>query len=282
MALQPLLSAATLASDLDGYRILEAGARAVAAGTAEDLAQQSYRQGHLPGALFADLWAAFSDPASPWPYQRPGAERFTHAAQAVGVRAGQRVVVYDRANGIWAARLWWLFQAYGHTAVQVLDGGLDAWCAAGLPLEQGEESAAPGDWVTSAERPGYFVGRDEVLAVVNGQRPGQLLNVLRRPVFTGEELRYTRRGHIPGSQHMPHGALIDPGSHQLLPVAALQARFAALNPGTPIITYCGSGITAAGTALALAVAGWHNVAVYDGSMAEWTADPGLPLTTLGG
>lgn len=281
LASDPLLSVTSLAKAHEPYLILEAGAGKVDGEACEVALQRHlYAQGHIPGAVFADLAGDFSDPACPWPYQRPGAERFTQAARETGVDTARSLLIYDRGEGIWAARLWWLFRAYGHDAVQVLDGGLKAWSAAGLPLEQGTAATPLGNFTASPERAGYFVDRKDVQAIVEGQRTGQLLNVLRRPVFTGEELRYQRRGHIPGSQHVPYGTLLEPESARLLPAETLRSRFIDLNVRSPIIVYCGSGITAAGGALALSVAGRNEVAVYDGSLAEWTADPALPLVTV--
>lgn len=277
----PLVSVTGLAKAREQYLILEAGAGKVDGQDREIALQRHvYAQGHIPGAVFADLAGDFSDPASPWPYQRPGAERFTQAARKAGVDTACRLLIYDRGEGIWAARLWWLFRAYGHDAVQVLDGGLKAWSAAGLPLEQGAAPARFGNFTAGPERAGYFVDRQDVQAIVEGSRTGQLLNVLRRPVFTGEELRYQRPGHIPGSQHVPYGTLLAPESARLLPAETLRSRFARLNARSPIIVYCGSGITAAGSALALSVAGRQDVAIYDGSLVEWSADPALPLVTV--
>ncbi|RWU25603.1 sulfurtransferase [Pseudomonas alkylphenolica] len=277
--LYPLVSVASLAADPQRYRILEVAARKAGDVPQAVSAREAFSQGHIPGSAFADLCQDFSDPHSPWPYQRPGAQAFSRAAQAAGIRQDQSIVVYDRSDGIWAARLWWLFRAYGHRRVQVLDGGLQAWCAAGLPLDQAQDAMAPGDFEARADDEAAFVDREQVLAVVNGERRAQLLNVLRRPVFTGAEQRYARAGHIPGSLHVAHGTLLDAQSGLLLPAAVLRERFALLNPHVPVITYCGSGITAAGTALALAVAGREDVAVYDGSLVEWSADPTLALVT---
>lgn len=275
----PLISVASLAAAPGRYRIVEAGMRKVGAGVDADAAREAFGQGHIPGSIFADLWRDFSATDSPWPYQRPGAPAFSRAARAIGVRREETLVIYDRGDGIWAARLWWLFRAYGHTQVRVLDGGLGAWLAAGLPLERGAVEPAPGDFVASADGERAFVDRAQVLEVIDGRRRAQLLNVLRRPVFTGVEQRYARPGHIPGSLHLAHGSLLQGATGLLLPAPALRERFALLDRQLPVITYCGSGITAAGTALALLVAGRDDVAIYDGSLAEWSADPTLALVT---
>jgi thiosulfate/3-mercaptopyruvate sulfurtransferase len=237
-------------------------------------------EGHIPGARFADLVAAFSDPAAPFPFTRPSAAAFAAAATTIGLSNQQQIVVYDRATGVWAARLWWLLRAYGHDAVAVLDGGLQSWVAAGGTLAFGPVVAGSGSF-TAHYRPYYFVDTPEVLAVVEGRAPGILVCALRRSVFRGKEQVYARTGHIPGSYNLPYVEQLDPATNRLVAVASLRARFAPVFTwGERIITYCGGGITAAGTALALTLAGASNIAVYDGSLSAWSADNTLPMTTL--
>ncbi|MQT11085.1 sulfurtransferase, partial [Segnochrobactrum spirostomi] len=237
--------------------------------------------GHIPGALYADLLHDFSDPSAPFEFTRPPAEAFETAARALGIGSASRIVVYDSADGIWAARLWWLFRAFGHDAVQVLDGGLTKWRAEGRPLAFGPASALPGDTVFEAHpRAGFFVDLDDVRAIVEGRAAGRLVCVLRPPVFDGRERVYARSGHIPGSLSRPYRDLIEPETNALRSLAALRAALGDLSAEPErLILYCGGGITAAGTALALTLLGARDIAIYDGSLSEWSADPSLPMVT---
>jgi thiosulfate/3-mercaptopyruvate sulfurtransferase len=185
-------------------------------------------------------------------------------------------VVYDNSTGIWAARLWWLFKAFGHQQVSVLDGGLTAWRVGGGALERGPGAVEPTGFAAS-ERPGFFVDQDEVLAVVEGRATGLLVCVLRPQVFAGTEQRYSRPGHIPLSVNLPYLELLGP-DNRLLPDRALRKALAPLTAGDErVILYCGGGVTAAGTALVLTLLGARDISVYDGSLSEWSADPSLPM-----
>jgi thiosulfate/3-mercaptopyruvate sulfurtransferase len=236
----------------------------------------SFEAGHIPGALFADLVSDFSDPDEPFAFTRPTAARLAAAAQAIGLTNRQRIVVYDNSAGIWAARLWWLFKAFGHDEVSVLDGGLTAWRAEGGPVERGPSAVAPTAFAAN-ERPGFFVDKGEVLAVVEGRARGFLVCVLRPPVFAGTEQRYSRPGHIPSSVNFPYLDLLGP-DNRLLPDTALRNALAPLLAADErVILYCGGGVTAAGTALVLTLLGARDISIYDGSLSEWSADSSLPM-----
>lgn len=233
--------------------------------------------GHVPGARFADMLSAFSDPDAPFAFARPDARHFARAAGALGLSGREKIVVYDTATGIWAARLWWLFRAFGHDDVAVLDGGLTAWSREGRPLRRGPAAPVPEAEFRARAREGYFVDKDDVRAIVDGRAAGFLACVLRPPVFAGAERNYARPGHIPGSVNLPFADLLDAGN-RFLPADALKRQLAPLlDRKERVVAYCGGGITAAGTALALAIVGAGNVAVYDGSLSEWSADPALPM-----
>jgi thiosulfate/3-mercaptopyruvate sulfurtransferase len=236
----------------------------------------AFEEWHIPGARFADLVSDFSDPEGRFAFTRPTAARFASAAAAISLTNNQHIVVYDNSTGIWAARLWWLFKAFGHDKASVLDGGLKAWLADSGPLERGPGNIQHTDFVTS-ERPGFFVDQDEVLAIVEGRARGRLVCVLRADVFSGAEQRYSRPGHIPSSVNFPYAELLGP-DNRLLPDSALRNALAPLIASDErIILYCGGGVTAAGTALVLTLLGARNVSIYDGSLFEWSADPGLPM-----
>jgi thiosulfate/3-mercaptopyruvate sulfurtransferase len=236
----------------------------------------AFEAGHIPGSRFADLVSGFSDPEGRFAFMRPTATRFASAAGAIGLTNRQHIVVYDNSTAIWAARLWWLFKAFGHDKVSVLDGGLKAWLADSGPLERGPRDFRSTDFAAS-ERPGFFVDQDEVLAIVEGRAKGRLVCVLRSEVFAGVEQRYSRPGHIPSSVNFPYVDLRDP-DNRLLPDSALRNALAPLIADDErIILYCGGGVTAAGTALVLTLLGARNVSIYDGSLSEWSTDPGLPM-----
>jgi thiosulfate/3-mercaptopyruvate sulfurtransferase len=233
-----------------------------------------YHDGHVPGAVFADLLDPFSDPAGRFPFTRPGAATFASAAAALGVEAGTTVVIYDAAVGQWASRLWWLFRSFGHDRVAVLDGGVTKWSGEDRPLETGDvEPKAAGRLLAVAERPGFWSDRDDVAAVLSGDRPGTLV--------CGAPPRDFAARHIPGSVSAPAVRLVDRTSNAFLPRAELRELFAdVLASSEPIVSYCGGGIAAAADALALALLDRHDVTVYDGSLNEWASDPEAPLATL--
>ncbi|ANF31239.1 hypothetical protein A0130_05760 [Leifsonia xyli] len=231
--------------------------------------------GHIPGSVFADLLEAFSDPTGRFPFTRPEAAAFEAAVAALGIGADTTVVVADAAVGQWAARLWYLFRAFGHDRVAVLDGGVTAWRAEGRPTEQGQvPRAAPGDAspLVARPRPGYWITTEEVAAIVAGDRPGALV--------CGTPPRDFAARHIPGSLSAPAVRLVDRDTNTLLPERELRTLFAdVLDAPGPIVVYCGAGIAAAADALALATLGRVDVLLYDGSLSEWAADPAAPLAS---
>lgn len=237
--------------------------------------------GHVPGALFADLLEAFSDPDGRHGFAKPSAEQFEAAAAALGVNNETTVVVYDSSLGQWAARVWWLFRSFGYDRVAVLDGGLTKWTAEERPTERGWVPPAEGATFTASPRPEFWADKAQVRSVLAGERNAALVCAVPPREFTGESGQRPRLGHIPGSFSAPAGRLLDRETNALLPEHELRATFAdALADSEHIVTYCGGGIAAAADALALAVIGHLDVAVYDGSLNEWAADPELPLVTL--
>jgi thiosulfate/3-mercaptopyruvate sulfurtransferase len=234
-------------------------------------------EGHIADARFADLVQDFSEPDASFPFTKPDSDRMTSAVSALGISNRTRIVLYDRSNGIWAARLWWLLRAFGHDDAAVLNGGLKKWIAEGRPLSFGF-SEAPATSFRGDAREGFFVDKAEVVAVAEGRAPGRLVCVLRPSVFSGQEQVYARPGHIPRSFNVPYAGLINGSANIFLPNDVLRASFSvALKDQERLILYCGGGVTAAGSALALTLLGVSNIAVYDGSLNEWSADPALPL-----
>ena len=241
--------------------------------------EQYLVSGHIPTAQFADLIDALSDPDARLPFTHPSAASFAEAIGALGIDNETTVVVYDSSIGQWAARLWWLFRTFGYDRVAVLDGGYRAWLAEERETEIGHREARVTSFV-GVERPGLWVTRAEVEDVVHGRSTAALVCALPPKEFSGEEGSRARRGHIPGSTNTPAGRLFDRETGSLLPEAELREAFGPALDHERIIAYCAAGILASADALALTVLGHRNVAVYDGSLFEWSADESLPVATL--
>jgi thiosulfate/3-mercaptopyruvate sulfurtransferase len=242
----------------------------------------AWAERHIPGSRHADLVAELSDQDAPYHFAAPGPEALAAALGRLGVRDGSSVVVYDRGGGIWAARLWWLLRTVSVPAA-VLDGGWDAWDAAGHPVASGESGeaspAAAGQAPRLTPRPELWAGIEDVAAVSRGTSPGVLVCALPTGGFDGTApTRYARRGHIPGSRSLPGRGLLD-DTGRLLPRPELAARVGGVlaTADSPVVLYCGGGISACAVALALTLLGREDVAVYDGSLEEWSADPSRPL-----
>lgn len=234
-------------------------------------------EGHVPGAVFADLIEQFSDPAAPHPFTRLDPERFSAATAALGIDDDSVVVVYDTASGQWASRLWWLLRAAGHDAAAVLDGGLSAWRREARQIDTGYVAPTPGHGITvRPERP-LWIDKAEVERVVRREAPGALVCALPTKEFTGESGQRPRLGHLPGSTNVPAARLLDRAAGTLLPPDRLRARFGDVLGAERIVLYCGGGIAATADALALTLLGARDVVVYDGSLNEWAADPLAPL-----
>lgn len=242
--------------------------------------EQFILTGHIPDARFADILEDFSDPEGRFPFTKPSRERFEAAAGALGIDNDTTVVVYDSAFGQWASRIWWLFRSWGYDRVAVLDGGFTKWLAEGRDTEIGHRQVAETRFVARA-RPELWVDRSYVERVAAGTVRAALVCGLPPKDFTGEQPGRSRAGHIPGSVSIPASRLVDRETNSLLPVDTLREKFAPVLGGERIVAYCAGGIVATADALALTLLGHQNVAVYDGSLNEWAADPQLELV-LGG
>jgi thiosulfate/3-mercaptopyruvate sulfurtransferase len=240
--------------------------------------EQYLVEGHLPGAVFADLIDELSDPEGSYAFTRPDAERFETAVGELGIDNETTVVIYDSGVGQWAARLWWLFRAFGYDRVAVLDGGLTKWRAEGRALETGHVPAEPALF-EARERPELWVDKEFIAGVLQGDHDAALICAAPAKEFTGEVVARVRAGHIPGSTSTPAVRLVDRENRAYLPHVELRNIFAPALGRPRIVTYCGGGIAAASAALALTLLGETSVAIYDGSLHEWAADPSLPLVT---
>ena len=237
-----------------------------------------YLAGHLPSAVFVDLDRELAGPPSAGAgrHPLPSPDSLQRAARRWGVRSGATVVAYDDSGGMAAARAWWLLRWAGIATVALLNGGLGAWRARGLPLEGGEVTPAPGDVVLGH---GLMQTLDASGAAGLG-RTGVLLDARAGERYRGlHEPIDPRAGHIPGARSAPTVDNLDE-QRRFLPASELRRRFAALGAdGTrPVGVYCGSGVTAAHEVAALALAG-IDAALYPGSWSQWSGDPERPVVT---
>ncbi|MGD1877616.1 MAG: 3-mercaptopyruvate sulfurtransferase [Kiloniellaceae bacterium] len=239
--------------------------------------RQEFEAQHIPGAVFFDI-AAIKDPASDLPHMLPPPHIFSSKVRKLGLGDGLRLVIYDQ-RGSWSApRVWWTFRYFGHEEVAVLDGGLPKWLDEGRPVEDGE---AHTDARHFTPRVNSFLLRDRGQILDNlSAKSEQVLDARGAGRFEGrdpEPREGMRSGHIPGSRNLPFVELMDPASQTMLDKTDLKARFtgAGIDLHKPVITTCGSGVTAAVLALGLHRLGHRDVSVYDGSWSEW----GLPGDT---
>lgn len=242
--------------------------------------ETAWKEGHIPGSVFADLLKdGLSDVNSPLPFTRPSAETFVRAMGALGVGPGTKVVLYDRGNNMWAARVWWLLRGFGFDDAAILDGGWTAWTQAGAPVETGK-AAYPAAVFHASPRGDVFVGAEDVLKLIDDPE-SQLIDALSPAMFRGEAAPYPRAGHIPGAVNVYAMDIVDPQTMRYRDEARLRELFAAAfdPPQKRAVAYCGVGVGATSAAFTLHRLGHRSVSVYDGSLAEWSADPSLPMET---
>lgn len=238
-----------------------------------------FEAGHIPGAQWVDLEHELSGtPAGTGGrHPLPAVEVFEAAMRRIGVSETSPVVVCDGANAMAAARLWWLLTDAGHPWVRVLNGGVAAWRAAGLPLESGPAAAlTPGDF---SARPGQRrqVDAAGVQAALSRSEQPVVVDVRAPERYRGDnEPLDPVAGHIPGAVNLPSMANVD-GAGRFLSAEAIAARYAEAGVTGSSIVYCGSGITAAHTLLALARAGLDDAQIYPGSWSDWVSDPRRPV-----
>lgn len=236
-----------------------------------------YEVAHIPGAAFLDLGRDFSDPSAPFPFTMPRLDRFAQALGEAGIGRESHVVTYSTTTPMWATRFWWMLRASGFDAAAVLDGGFAKWQVEGRSTETGERRYPPVSLALAA-RPGAWADKAAVLAAV-GDGEVCTINALSPRVHSGEsETNYGRKGHIAGSRNVPYAALLN-SDGTFRSEAELRGLFEAVGAlSRPrAICYCGGGISATMDALALVRLGHPSVAVYDGSMTEWSRDPAMPM-----
>ena len=241
-----------------------------------------FAEGHIPGAVYLHVDEDLSARPDGHNGRHPLPDRAAFAARLAeaGLRQGQQVVAYDASGGPYAARLWWMLNWLGHEAVAVLDGGIQAWTDAGLPLEQGAAKARPrGDFVSSATPGALTVSADDIMASL-GDRSLLVIDARSAERFAGAPSPLDPvSGHIPGARNLCYRDNLTPEG-LFRPAVELAADYDAVMGDVPldrVVLQCGSGITAAHDLLAMAVAGRKGARLYPGSWSEWISDPARPV-----
>ncbi|MCO5156147.1 MAG: 3-mercaptopyruvate sulfurtransferase [Aquamicrobium sp.] len=278
--MNPLIASEELAALLRRGGVVVLDATFTMPGAAPDAAAL-YAQRHIPGAIRFDV-DAVADRSSDLPHMLPSAEEFAEAVGAMGISNDSHVVIYDTPGLMSAGRAWWMFRTMGHEKVQVLDGGLRHWQA------QGREVTS----VVPDPEPARYRARLDAAAVRNkAQLLANLASAAEQVIDARSADRFharvpeprpeLRAGHIPGSLNLPFDRLTDPATGRLRPADEIRALFAGagLRDDRPVVTSCGSGVTAGVLFLALALIGRTDVALYDGSWTEWGRPGDTPVET---
>lgn len=268
----PLVSTAWLADHLSApdVRVVDASWYLPSAGRD---AQTEYQASHIPGAAFFDI-DEISDTDNEFPHMLPSPEKFASRVRRMGLGDGNRIVVYDGMGCLSAARVWWMFRAFGHNDVAVLDGGFPKWRNEGRPVKD----------LPPHPRERHFTARMNTLMVRNFEQiqanvtsgAEQVLDARSRGRFEGtdpEPRPGLAGGHIPGSINVPFSDLLNPADQTFLEPDQLRDVLTGcgVDLNRPVVTTCGSGVTAAIVSLALHMVGCTNTALYDGSWTEWAS-----------
>src|SRR3981189_2830825 len=274
----PLVSSDWLAARLDDPKVKIIDASYKMPGVLP-LPSADYLGAHIPGAVFFDV-NAIADPNDPRPHMYPGAGQFARDVAALGISSGDTVVAYDSGGWVAAPRAWWMFLSFGHPEVKVLDGGLPKWTREGRPPHSGIVTPKPGKF--RAKLDSSFVRSKQQLLGNLETHAEQLVDARPRPRFEGtvaEPWPGRRSGRIPGSRSVPYADLFDAMTGAMKPLEELRKAFtgAGVDLTRPIVTTCGSGVSALVLTLALYRLGVRGTALYDGSWAEWGLPDGPPL-----
>jgi thiosulfate/3-mercaptopyruvate sulfurtransferase len=276
----PLISTDWLAAHIDDPKVRIIDASYKMPGVLP-LPSDDYLRARIPGAVFFNV-NTIADPDDPRPHMFPSEKQFARDVSALGISSGDTVVAYDSGAWVAAPRAWWMFLSFGHRDVKVLDGGLQKWLREGRPTHSGQVAPKPGKF--QAKLDSSFVRSKQQLLGNLEARAEQLVDARPRPRFEGtvaEPWPGRRSGHIPGSRNLPYAELFDPNTGLMKSLDDLRQAFtgAGVNLGKPIVTTCGSGVSALVVTLALYRLGVRGTALYDGSWAEWGLPDGPPVAT---
>ncbi|WOH83609.1 3-mercaptopyruvate sulfurtransferase [Bradyrhizobium sp. BEA-2-5] len=245
------------------------------------LPKDDYLAAHLPGAVFFDV-DAVSDHSNPLPHMFPSAEQFGRDVGNLGIGNSDTVVIYDAGGWVAAPRAWWMFLSYGHGNVRILNGGLKKWRAEGRRVESGEVKPKPATFKASYDS-NRVRSMQQLVANVESRKE-QVIDARAADRFEGrapEPRPGIRSGHIPGARNVPYNLLFDAATGEMKPLEELRTVFtgAGVKLDAPIVTSCGSGVSAGVLTLALYRLGITDTALYDGSWSEWGQAGGPPIAT---
>jgi thiosulfate/3-mercaptopyruvate sulfurtransferase len=280
MTTDPLVSTEWLAAHINDANVKVLDASFKLPGVLP-LPKDDYLAAHLPGAVFFDV-DAVSDHSNPLPHMFPSAGQFGRDVGNLGIGNADTVVLYDAGGWVAAPRAWWMFLSYGHSNVRILNGGLKKWRAEGRTTESGEVKPKPQTFKASYDAK-RVRSMQQLIANVES-RAEQVIDARPAERFEGraaEPRAGIRSGHIPGARNVPYAGLFNAATGEMKSLDDLRAAFtgAGVKLDAPIVTSCGSGVSAGVLTLALYRLGITDTALYDGSWSEWGQEKGPPIAT---